>query len=127
MDDIAVVSDGDKPEPILVYRHYILPYAGADLRRLSWSKVLDIIQQQASVYKTFEILVAAKDMKRIQSKVKHILTFNKMFLEQLNAFPYLVPEMAKLLRFNEDLEVNSDDETLQQNGWNGFHATQRNR
>lgn len=58
---------------------YILPYAGVDLRRLPWDKVIEIMEKQAEVYKLYQTNFAYGWLSQNQQTIEYIESFNEQF------------------------------------------------
>lgn len=82
----------------------VLPYAGVDLRKLSWEKVLEVMEKQAEVYKLYQINAACGYEWANQQNRDYIETFNAQFkleMERTTDSKLLPSFITKCISANE--------------------------
>lgn len=82
----------------------ILPYAGVDLRKLPWDKVIEIMEKQAEVHRLYQINATCGYDWANQQNREYIETFNAQFKVEMErkTDPKLLPSfVTKCISVNE--------------------------
>lgn len=94
----------------------ILPYAGVDLRKLPWEKVIEIMEKQAEVYKLYQINAACGYEWANQQNREYIETFNAQFKIEMErqTDPKRLPSfITKCISANEFYSKKINNSTTQ--------------
>lgn len=92
----------------------VLPYAGVDLRKLPWDKVIEIMEKQAEVYKLYQINASCGYEWANQQNRDYIEAFNAQFkieMERCKDYKLLPSFITKCIAANEFFQKTGNNST----------------